>query len=164
MQTCKLYLPVSAIPTTSFPLSAGGHVHACIGVGSMKPANAPRRPSGILSWSNDVTGMTVSLFVWVLMVMLCFARKASASAGEHGFVEGCKDRVANNGCWEVTVALAKVSASRSCLFFLCFLEGLGLSAVSISCAPSRLRFLCFFEVLSPSSVRYIRTEERPSIH
>lgn len=32
-------LPVSAIPTTSFPSNAGGQIHACIGVGSLKPAN-----------------------------------------------------------------------------------------------------------------------------
>lgn len=99
------------------------------------------------------------------MVILCFSRKASPSAGEHSFVEGCEEGVANDGCWEVIVASADgVSASRSCFFFLCFLEGLGLSAESISCAPSRLRFLSFFEVLSPSSVRYVRTEERLSVH
>jgi len=33
-------LPVSAIPTTSFPFKAGGQLHACIGVGSLNPANA----------------------------------------------------------------------------------------------------------------------------
>ena len=38
-----LPLPVSAMPTTSFPESAGGHAQAWMGVGSLKAENAPRR-------------------------------------------------------------------------------------------------------------------------
>lgn len=163
VQNYKTYLPVSAIPTTSFPLSAGGHVHACIGVGSLNPVKAPRRPSGMFSWSNAVTGTTASPCVWLLMVMLCFLRKVSASAGEHCLIEGSED---GEGCWEVTVVSAGVgsdSRSRSCFCFFFFLEGLGLSVESSngSCAASRLRFLWPFELrISSSSAKNVSICER----
>ena len=51
-----LPLPVSAMPTTSFPESAGGHAQAWMGVGSLKAENAPRRRSGIGKASKETSG------------------------------------------------------------------------------------------------------------
>lgn len=62
-------LPVSAIPTTSFPSSAGGQAHAWIGVGSLKPVNADRRASGIESWLNERMGVNGDS-LWTVIAFL----------------------------------------------------------------------------------------------
>lgn len=53
-----LPLPVSAIPITSWPNNAAGHVHAWIGVGSLNPVKAVRRLEGISSWEKERMGVT----------------------------------------------------------------------------------------------------------
>lgn len=50
-------LPVSAIPTTSRPSSAGGQVHACTGVGLSNFSNAGLNAAGTLSDSKDKAGV-----------------------------------------------------------------------------------------------------------
>lgn len=77
-------LPVSAIPTTSWPFSAGGHVHACIGVGSLKPAKADCSLAGIVvsSWEKDIIGGRAGWVGGVLIVMEWVVRKVWITPGE----------------------------------------------------------------------------------
>lgn len=84
MLGCQFYLPVSAIPMTSCPSNAGGHVHAWMGEGSLKSVKATLRSFGILSWSKAMTGVTGDTSLGVVIVILCFWRKALASESEGG--------------------------------------------------------------------------------
>jgi len=97
-----LPLPVSAIPTMSLPSNAGGQVHACIGVGSLNPANADWISGGTSSCENFITGVMAATPSGVCKVMECFSKNALASAGEmvlvleadkvkYGFVEEVLD-------------------------------------------------------------------------
>lgn len=76
------HLPVSAIPTTSAPESAGAQVHAWIGVGTEKPAKHCRSVSGIASCANARMGGSSAWVSGLCIVMECSARKAAASAGD----------------------------------------------------------------------------------
>ena len=106
------YLPVSAIPTTSFPSRAGGHAHAWIGVGSLNPAKASFSFSGISNCPKDTMGTTVEL-LWI--VMECFCRNALASSGEGADVEE------DGGTGAASAMLASASAFLLLFSFLLFL-------------------------------------------
>jgi hypothetical protein len=61
-------------------------VHAWIGVGSSKVANAERRSTGMSSCANEMIGVILSeSAVW--MAMACFDKKSTTAAGE-GSVAG----------------------------------------------------------------------------
>jgi len=83
-------LPVSAIPTTSLPFKAGGQLHACIGVGSLNPANADRISGGTSSCENFITGVMGGSPLGVCNVMECFSKKALASEAVVGASEKVK--------------------------------------------------------------------------
>lgn len=141
-------LPVSAIPTTSFPARAGGHVHAWMGEGSLKVLNASVNPFGSDdSWPNDTTGDTgVGSASGTVIVMLCFFMNSSASLGEVGATDALAGDAPSD---EEDEACADAEDDEACFssflrFFLSFFEPDSGSPPSAS-ASFRFRFLSFLD-------------------
>ena len=144
-----IYLPVSAIPTTSWPASAAGHEHAWIGVGSLKPSQAARKPAGTSSWSNAIIGV---VDVELCMVTECLVRNAWISPVEGGGA-ALEDLDVDA---EAVVEEDAVAWSASVFRFLCFFsflneEDSGSTGVSSSAACFRF-FLSFLEDGTSSEV------------
>ena len=123
------HLPVSAMPTTSRPSSAGGHEQAWIGVGSLNPSKAARSCSGTSSWANERIGVTGEPLSGMWSVISFFLRKASMSEEDGGALD---DEGALEG--------SEAELDASLLFFLSFLPVLHIphesSSADFSCTDS----------------------------
>lgn len=115
-------------------------MHAWMGVGSLNPLQAARRPSGTSSWSKETMGV-MGVVLW--MVMAFSVRKASTSEDEGAEAVVREDEATG------------VSSTTSVLRFFSFFSFLDEPAASSSKMSLDLRFLSFFsffEGCSPAGV------------
>ena len=137
------------MPTTSRPLRAGGHVHACIGVGSLKSLKDERSPEGISNCAKESTGIIGEVPGGVWIAMECFSKNCLTSDGG---AAGAGEEPVEVDAAEVTgrVKSAPLVEASFRLFFSFFDSKICSAFVSVfSSRASRFRFFFFF--FSPST-------------
>ena len=128
------YLPVSAMPTTSWPAKIAGHEQAWIGVGAANPSHAALRPAGASSWSKDKMGIS-GVVPWIVTELS--ARNLSISVLDGGEEVVREDEAVFSG-----------STPRDLCFFLFSSSGAGDASMDFELSPDDfdffLSFLYFF--------------------
>jgi len=131
-------------------------VHACIGVGSLKPLKDLLSSDGISSCAKEMTGIVggVSSGVWI--VIECFSRNCLASAGVAGEAPGVGETPFEvDGVASVVegVVVSPSAAEASFLrFFFSFFDSDAAANFSTAFSSSASRFLFFFFLSSIETI------------